>query len=98
MSVFEGSRYTRSKVIQESNGEMYLTIAKSIDPTEFDDNRLHEVRPGENLWNLAHKHLGASKFWWVIADMNDIINPFIKLESGEKLIIPSLQTLHEEII
>lgn len=98
MSVYENSRYTKSKVIQEETGEMWLTAPPSIDPDDYDDNRVYKIEPGDNLWSIAYHKLGASKYFWVIADMNNIMNPFEKLKSGDVLILPSRQTLHEEIL
>lgn len=98
MTVYKNSRYAKSTVIQESTGEMWLTTPPSIDPDDFDDNELYEIEPGDNLWTIAHHKLGASKYFWIIAEMNDIMNPFEKLEAKEQLILPFRQTLHEEIL
>lgn len=98
MTVYKKSRYAKSKIVQESTGERWLTTPPPIDPDDFDDNKMYEIKPGDNLWTIAHHELGASKYFWVIAEMNDIINPFEKLEAGTRLILPSIQTLHQEIL
>lgn len=98
MTVYKNSRYEKSKIVQEEDGERWLTNPPDIDPKDFDDNRLHIVEPGENLWNIAYHELGDAKYYWVIAEMNDIINPFEKLEAGEELILPSRDTLHGDIL
>lgn len=51
---------------------------------------LHEVKPGETLDSIALDNYSNSTFFWVIADFNNIRDPFAELEVGTKLKIPTL--------
>ncbi|MGL6066716.1 MAG: hypothetical protein ACRC0R_06530 [Cetobacterium sp.] len=42
---------------------------------------------------IAEKYMGNGRFWWVIADYNKILNPFI-LPVGTELEIPDLSDMH----
>ena len=59
-------------------------------------DKIHTIIDGERLDTIAYKYYGNSKYWWVLADVNDVndtlINPFI-LTPGTKLIIPSLSNI-----
>jgi nucleoid-associated protein YgaU len=52
------------------------------------DDLLHIVTQDETLISIAHLYYGFSKVWYVIADVNNIVNPF-ELEIGQSLIIPN---------
>jgi nucleoid-associated protein YgaU len=59
-------------------------------PIEHDttiDDVLHTVIQDETLISIADLYYNFSRAWYVIADVNNIINPF-ELEIGQSLIIP----------
>ena len=56
------------------------------------DDRIHPIIEGENIWNIAFKYYGNSKWWHVLCDVNNIENPF-ELPEGESLLIPDLSTV-----
>lgn len=51
------------------------------------NDKFHIIKEGERLDTIAYLYYGDSKKWFIIADSNDIINPFL-LEPGESLLIP----------
>lgn len=45
----------------------------------------YEVQ-GNDWWdNIAYKFYGDAKLWWMIAELNEVINPFEELEEGQNL-------------
>lgn len=63
-------------------------------------DRYHKVRVGEMLDGIAYKYYGprspkdASELWWVLADVNDIVDPFdISAWVGRELLIPDYDRL-----
>ncbi len=54
-----------------------------------DKDKLHPVTDYDNLSDIAFDHYGDSKYWWVIADVNNIMDPFT-LTPNTNLIIPDL--------
>lgn len=52
----------------------------------------HRVKEDEQLWTIASDRLGDSKYWWVLADVNNILNPF-ELTPGLELVIPPLDII-----
>lgn len=54
---------------------------------------LHKVKEFDRLDLLAFKYYGDSKWWWVIADVNDnVFDPF-DLPISEDIIIPNLEII-----
>ena len=53
------------------------------------DHIIHSVLEGETIQNIAFKYYGDSGMWGVIADANDILNPFEDVHEDMELIIPN---------
>lgn len=49
--------------------------------------RMHEIQPGERLWDIARKYYGSGAKWTKIRDANPGVNPE-NLKLGAKLLIP----------
>lgn len=65
------------------------------DPTTPDPRVL--VTTGTRLALLAHDAYGRADLWWVLADVNDLVDPF-NLPVGEELRIPALDRVLVEIL
>lgn len=59
---------------------------------------LHEVAIGETLDSIALDNYSNSTFFWVIADFNNIIDPYKSLEVGSILKLPTLASISFENI
>lgn len=70
------------------DGEQSLDREKLVIPSSPLD-KFYIIRSNDEMTTIAYKFYGDSKYWWIIADRNDIENPFI-LEEGKTLIIPDL--------
>jgi hypothetical protein len=47
--------------------------------------------------SIAHKFYGNAKYWWVIAERNNITDPFHGFYHGRKLEIPSMISLKKAL-
>ncbi len=45
----------------------------------------HVVRPGETLHNLAQRYLGNSRYWYVLAQLNESLADPDRIEPGQRL-------------
>ena len=52
-------------------------------------DKIHTLKEGETLQNIAYQQYGDSGKWYIIAEANQIGNPFRELKSGMKLRIPA---------
>ena len=53
-------------------------------------SRFHVVRSGEMLDMIAYKHYGDESKWYIIADVNEIMDVMVPLTHGTRLVIPPL--------
>lgn len=49
----------------------------------------YTVTQGDRIDVLAYRHLGDSRLWWAIADLNPGVDP-LRLRGGETLWLPRL--------
>lgn len=81
--------YSAGYAIKYSNGD--YSLEKPIPVVQFSDSdKVHVVMDGETLQSIAYRYFGDSGYWYVIAETNQIINPFSDKEFyiGKRLIIP----------
>lgn len=79
--------YSDSVAILFDNGDIILErqIQKKINNTI-----VHTVKEGETIQNIAFQYYGDSGYWVYICDINNIFNPFVELEEGMQIYIPSI--------
>lgn len=53
----------------------------------------HKVQAGDTLDSISLFYYGNPTYYWIIADYNDILDPFLPLKVDEKLLIPTFQTI-----
>jgi len=85
--------YADGKLIQLPNNDIILNREKiTYKPTVYD--KRHTVIQGDNLTALAYQYYRnvteyPSRYWWIIADANNILNPLdISDLIGYEIIIP----------
>lgn len=88
--IFDGSRYERTVIgfAPDHNGEYRQTMFVSPhkgNPVRF---REYVVKVGDRIDVLAYKHLGDSRKWWRIANLNPgVLSPAL-LRPGTVIRIP----------
>ena len=60
------------------------------------DYVLHSVNTMDTLDSLALKYYGRPDYYWIIADFNRIIDPFISLSKFKTIKIPSISYIYYE--
>ncbi len=81
--------YTDSYRIIYEEGDESLE-RRPINHQEDIDDVIYTIKEGDSLTNIAIKFYNSSNLWFLIADDNNIINPFA-LELGTNIIIPNQQ-------
>ena len=105
MPIFYGSRYTTSTVTlilppaTETDDTAIRATVLDRKPLTVDDLSsgwaYRQVREKIDLDLLSYNVSGREGLWYVIADINDILDPFIDITAGESLIIPSQQSFND---
>lgn len=65
----------------------------SLNLDETTAHRVHKVMPNDTLDSLALYYYNNPTFYWIIADFNKIKDPFIELEEGRLLKIPTFSSI-----
>lgn len=97
------SRHTFTTAYLDAAGDLILTEPVRYTYRELPDNRLHRVKVGDTLFNLASRSFKDFRrpagLWWIIADFqpDPIHDPTIALTPGSTLVIPSTRTVLEEV-
>jgi hypothetical protein len=89
-------------MLQDADGTKYLNIWRTfiLNKDVTDDAVFYEsYEVGEDDWwdNISYYHYETPGFWWVIALMNDIQNPFEELEPGSNIKILRGEHLYQLI-
>lgn len=94
-TVRDNNLYANGAVIVFDNGEEALYREPLVIEPKNDD-KYHTVTTFDMLDALAYKYYSpfvedASKYWWVIADANNIQNP-LELEEyvGKQILVPNI--------
>jgi len=83
--------YEDSILIEYEEGD------NSLERIEFSyvkniNDKNHIIKDGDTLDYLAYKYYKDDKLWYIIADTNNIYNPF-ELSIGDELIIPYINNI-----
>ena len=81
--------YTDSFRIIYPEGDESLE-RRPINHKEDINDSVYTIKDGDTLTNIAFKFYDEPNLWFLIADANEIINPF-DLEVGKNIIIPNHQ-------
>jgi len=96
MAVFEGSRYQNTSYLAITGKDLitrkWLSPRTPIAQEDVSqDWVMHTVVEGEDLDLLAYlytsENASKTKFWWIIADANNLLWP-LDIAPGTELIIP----------
>lgn len=95
MALWKNSRYlsvTDSIVaIDPNTSEVKKTLGvRLIKKPSENNNDIHIVKPGENIFDIAISYYGDARLWWKIADANSVslTDPY-NLDGITELLIPN---------
>lgn len=90
-------RYRNCSILKDNEtGESILSTREIPDIYTSSEDIYHRVESNENhrLDLIAYKHYKNPNLWWVIAQANNIFDPFQDLEVGTLLRIPNITRLY----
>lgn len=97
LTIRKDSRYLDSPIMVEADGTRYIGSRDPLDVRYRKDDIFHEVRAGELLDAISFFYYGNERFWWVIAEYNEI-SWGLPLEPGTILRMPSLINLELNVL
>jgi len=77
-------------MMEDSDGDKFMNIFRSFslnedilaDASTFDT---YEVSNDDWWENISYNYYGTPDLWWVVALVNDTVNPFEELEEGSNI-------------
>jgi nucleoid-associated protein YgaU len=91
------SRYRYATFLTDG-ADVYVSIPPGYNTLDSTDDVYYTVQTGDDVTRVASKALGDPRYWWVVADFNDLLDPFADLVPGTQLRVPSLQRLHMQVL
>lgn len=79
--------YTNGYIIQYPEGDKSLQRKRIVHQEDLND-RAYTIKDGDKLTTLSYRFYGNPLLWFLIADANEIDNPF-ELTTGTNIIIPN---------
>jgi nucleoid-associated protein YgaU len=79
--------YARGYIVDMGDNKQILKRTQLEYNPIVSKDKSHTVRDQEKIWDLAYIYYGNSKLWYIIADANQLFNPF-ELVTNSKLLIP----------
>lgn len=89
------TRYNTDDIILHE-GENIIEVKDKITLKSDETDIKYEVKKGDDLRGIAYKIYDEARLYWVIAEYNNILDPFKNLEEGRILTCPTLKRLLEE--
>jgi len=78
--------YTNGYIVQYQD-ELSLERDPVYVKADVEDS-IHTVKDGDTLQSISFRYYRNEFYWYIIADVNEVDNPFF-LETGTQLIIPN---------
>lgn len=89
----EQGLYDDGYILTYKEGDKSLQRDKLVYKEDIEDE-MHTIIEGDTLTRIAYRYYKDPLKWYIIADINEIENPFY-LEIGEEIIIPNLNKYTE---
>lgn len=95
----ETSRYNWSVYYQDKkNGDFYGTRQLiNLKPHKSDNFHIVTERDSKRIDLIAWKHYQDVRLWWIIAEINNILNP-LEIPVGTTLRIPAYNRVQMKVI
>ena len=85
------SRLNIYNILTDTKNNVYfLNLFRTFDIADAvkENNRYFNIyyAEEEDWWdNISYKYYDTERLWWLVCAMNDIVNPFEELESGQQI-------------
>ena len=83
------SRYFGEPIRSDDTGARFIDRRLPADVQPRANDSYVVVIQGETLHHIAARALGDAQLFWIIADLNGIVDPTVKLDAGVRLKIPA---------
>lgn len=97
IQVLPNDLYSTGYVIEFPDGKLLLKRTKFVYTPTAQKDITHIVKDNDRIWDIAFRYYRDALLYKIIADVNDIINPF-ELTIGQELVIPDIDKVKLQLI
>jgi hypothetical protein len=87
---------SRPQYFDAVKGELFYGPRPPVDLPPASDDAYYVTREGDRLSKIAFDAWGAPQLWWLVADLNDLVDPFL-VPVGTRLRLPSRARVELEV-
>ena len=95
MEINQDNPFITGFVFQYTEGDFSLEREK-LKYIQSENDELHQVTKWDTLSDISYDKYGSSKWWWVIADINNVFDPF-DLSPHTNLILPDINPIKADL-
>lgn len=94
--ILKGHNMYRSGKVLEFSDKESLLVREPVNIIGTEEDRYYTVKKDDDITLIAHRHYGsrvsfASRYWWVIADANNLHNPMDLTDMvGKEILVPNI--------
>lgn len=94
--ILKGSNMYRSGKVLTFSDKESLLVRTPIEVVGTEEDRYYTVKKDDEISLIAHRHYSprvgsGSRYWWVIADANNIHNPLDLSDMvGKSILVPNI--------
>lgn len=92
------SRYIGGEVAFDKDGIKWVLARIPPVPRNYPGNEYIIAQAGDTLQGLSFRKYGQMRFWDILADENDIIDPTQRLTGGQVVIGPPDGQIQSEVL
>lgn len=87
-----GALYDRGIIVNYIEGDeaLYRTPLVYIPST---NDQYHTIAEGQTLLSIAQKYYGDQSLWYLLADVNSLIDDIFNLPLNETIVIPNINII-----
>jgi len=91
------SRYRYRDINIDSDNNEYFNFINETNYTT-EDYLKYTVRTNNNIFRITGyiyytEEFNANQLWWAVAELNNIIDPFVPLKPGQVLSLPNVEKI-----
>ena len=97
----ERSRTRLCSGVIDDQGDLVLTDPEPFVYRELPDSISHAVTQADTWQSIAYMYYSDALLWWAVADFQPsgpVYDPTIALVPGERIVLPSLRVVQEDIL
>lgn len=87
------SRWLGVPIVANNDGNQQFEIRDPLQFRNLDSMRRVKVGQRDTLHHIADRIYGNMRYWWALAEFNDIFDPTTELDAGTIIFAPPIEEI-----